>query len=385
VNGNFKIASVLGIPIVVNVSWIATLIFVTSVLALRFYPEVIPPDSPDRDNTSLHWAMAIASGLAFFTSIVLHELAHSVIARRQGIPVKNITLFIFGGVSQIAGEARRPLHEFVMAIVGPLTSLLIAGACFAVWFVLGQSEEEPLSLVLEWLFLMNLVLAIFNMAPGFPMDGGRVLRAMLWGFSGNLLKATRLATLVGRSLGYGLMILGFVSLLGVISFIDPWSGVWMGLLGMFLESSAKQSWFQARAMAALSKYKTEDVMAEDTETVTELEPASRLADRGGRHFAFFVTDIDDRVVGVVTEKELELQKPGTIRALNAGQLMLRPEEVETARPAETGDTLLQRMETNSVWHLPVVSEGRLIGVVSKERLLLLLARSLLPQTARPLI
>src|SRR3954453_1798128 len=180
VNGNFKIASVLGIPIVVNVSWIATLLFVTSVLALRIYPEVIPVESPNRDNVGVHWAMAIASGIAFFTSIVLHELAHSVIARRQGIPVKNITLFIFGGVSQIAGEARRPLHEFVMAIVGPLTSLLIAVACFGVWFVLGQSDEKPVSLVLEWLFLMNLILAIFNMAPGFPMDGGRVLRSVIW-------------------------------------------------------------------------------------------------------------------------------------------------------------------------------------------------------------
>src|SRR4051795_7382950 len=103
--------------------------------------------------------MAIASGLAFFTSIILHELAHRVIARRQGIPVKNITLFIFGGVSQIAGEARRPLHEFVMAIVGPLTSLIIAVSCLGAWLPLGQSEEKPVSLVLEWLFLMNLVLA----------------------------------------------------------------------------------------------------------------------------------------------------------------------------------------------------------------------------------
>ena len=385
-NGNFKIASVLGIPIVVNVSWVATLFFVTSVLALRIYPEVIPVESAYRDNIGVHWAMAIASGLAFFTSIVLHELAHSVIARSQGIPVKSITLFIFGGVSQIAGEARRPLHEFIMAIVGPLTSLLIAGGCFAVWFVLGQSDEAPASLVLEWLFMMNLVLAIFNMAPGFPMDGGRVLRSVLWGFSGNLLKATRLATLTGRGLGYALMFFGFATLIGVVDIFDPWSGVWMGLLGMFLESSAKQSWFQARAMEALSKYKTEDVMAEDTETVTELEPATRLADRGGRHFAYFVTDIDDRVVGVDTEKELETQKPGTVRTLNAGQLMLRPEDVQTAAPAETGDMLLQRMETDALWHLPVVSDGRLIGVVSKEKLLLLLARALIPQARqRPFV
>jgi Zn-dependent protease/CBS domain-containing protein len=329
--------------------------------------------------------MALASGGAFFLSIILHELAHSVIARMQGIPVKNITLFIFGGVSQIAGDARRPLHEFVMAIVGPLMSLLIAGACFSVWFVLGQREDEPASLVLEWLFLMNLVLAIFNMAPGFPMDGGRVLRSLLWGVSGNLLKATRLATLVGRGLGYSLMLVGFLSLVGVISFIDPWSGVWMGLLGMFLESSAKQSWFQARAMETLSKYTTADVLDEDTETVTENEPARRMADRGGRHFAYFVTDEDERVVGVVTDRELDARKPAEARNLTAGQLMVKPEDFETAAPSETGDKLLQRMEGSSLWHLPVVSEGRLIGTVSKEKLLLLLARALLPQPRRPVV
>ena len=130
------------------------------------------------------------AALAFFASIVLHELAHSVIARRQGIPVKNITLFIFGGVSQIAGEARRPLHEFVMAIVGPLTSLLLGRRLLRRrGFVLGQRTRRRCRIVLEWLFLMNLVLAIFNMAPGFPMDGGRVLRSVLWGISGNLLQA----------------------------------------------------------------------------------------------------------------------------------------------------------------------------------------------------
>jgi CBS domain-containing protein len=254
-----------------------------------------------------------------------------------------------------------------------------------VWFVLGQREDEPASLVLEWLFLMNLVLAIFNMAPGFPMDGGRVLRSLLWGVSGNLLKATRLATLVGRGLGYSLMLVGFLSLVGVISFIDPWSGVWMGLLGMFLESSAKQSWFQARAMETLSKYTTADVLDEDTETVTENEPARRMADRGGRHFAYFVTDEDERVVGVVTDRELDARKPAEARNLTAGQLMVKPEDFETAAPSETGDKLLQRMEGSSLWHLPVVSEGRLIGTVSKEKLLLLLARALLPQPRRPVV
>jgi CBS-domain-containing membrane protein len=181
------------------------------------------------------------------------------------------------------------------------------------------------------------------------------------------------------------MLFGFLALIGLFDFIDPWSGVWMGLLGMFLESSAKQSWFQARALETLSKYQAQDVLSEDTETVTEQEIGARLADRGNRHFVYFVTDPDERVVGVVTERELAARKPSEARRLTAGELMVRPEAFETAAPSETGDKLLQRMESASLWHLPVISDGRLIGVVSKERLLMLLARALLPQPRTPVV
>ena len=197
--------------------------------------------------------MAIASGVVFFASILLHELAHSVVALKQGIPVKNITLFIFGGVSQIGGESRRPLHEFVMAIIGPLTSLALAGVFFAAWWLFtGLSDEDPIAIVLQWLAFMNLILAAFNMAPGFPMDGGRVLRSVIWGLSGNSLTATRIATLAGRGLGYGLMVLGGLTLFGTFSgYVSEFSGVWFIILGMYLENSAKQSWFQAKAIDLL--------------------------------------------------------------------------------------------------------------------------------------
>src|SRR5690606_19183089 len=164
------------------------------------------------------------------------DLAHSVIALRYGIPVKSITLFIFGGVSQIGGEAKRPRHEFLMAIVGPLTSLVMAGLFLGLWFLVGAKDDSPVMIVLEWLFLMNLIIAAFNMAPGFPMDGGRVLRSLIWGVSGNLFRATRLATLVGRSMGYSLMFIGALAFTGIFSeYLSPWSGLWFALLGLFLE------------------------------------------------------------------------------------------------------------------------------------------------------
>ena len=296
-------------------------------LALRLYPALIPSNSPYRNDLALHWVMAISSGLAFFASILLHELAHSIIAQRQGIPVKSITLFIFGGVSQINGEAKRPLHEFVMAIVGPLTSVFLAAVFAGLWWLSGHSQNNPLSLVLEWLFFMNLVIAIFNMAPGFPMDGGRVLRSIIWGVSGNLYRATRLATLIGRGVGYGLMLLGVVTVLDFINFIDPLSGIWFIILGLFLESSARQSWMQAKALDVLSRYSAEDIMNADLNTADSDEIVQYLMNRGGRHFIFFVSDADDRVVGVLTEKEaIALGGDGRM-ATTALQAMRRTEDV----------------------------------------------------------
>ena len=378
-NGNIQVGRILGIPIIVNVSWLLTLTFVTVLLALRFYPEVIPPSSPHRDNQLLHWAMALSSGLIFFASILLHELAHSVLARKFGIAVKSITLFIFGGVSQIASDANRPLHEFMIAIVGPLMSVALAGVFFGLWWVTGFSTTDPFAIMLWWLFLMNLILAAFNMAPGFPMDGGRVLRSVLWALSGNLMRATRLATLIGRGLGYGLMILGGLTIFGMFTFVDQWSGLWFFILGMFLESSARQSWFQARALDVLGQFKAEDIMNSDLETARGEERVQFLANRGGRHYIFFVSDEEDHVVGVLTEKEVaSLGADGRLTS-TASELMLRPETATTATLQDNGASLLQRMDSAAVWHLPIVSEGRVVGVVSKESLLRLLAQNLIPR------
>ncbi len=378
--GNFRIASVLGIPIEVNASWLITLAFITSMLALRVYPEVLAPGSPYRDSFALHWLMALVSGLVFFSSIVLHELAHSVVSLRQGTAVKSITLFIFGGVSQIAGEARRPLHEFLMAIVGPLMSVLLAGVFFGLWWLAGHNESSPWGVVLEWLFVMNLVVAAFNMLPGFPMDGGRVLRSLIWGVSGNLNRATRLATLVGRGLGYAFVFVGALAFFGVLGFIDPWSGAWFAFIGLFIETSARQSWLQARALTLLSSYKAEQIMTPHLATAYAEDDLRALATRGGRRFIFFVADDDERVVGILTEKEASTVAETAVPTAIAGDVMRRTEDVEIVSPRDDGASMLQTMEAASIWHLPVVDAGRVVGVVSKESLLRLLARGLI---ARP--
>lgn len=379
-NSGFQIARLLGIPIVINLSWLLTLGFVTMILALVAFPTVFAPDSQYRDDKAVHWGMALISGLAFFGSILLHELAHSVVALKQGIPVKSITLFIFGGVSQIAGEARRPLHEFVMAVIGPFTSLLLAGLFLGVWWLAGASSSHPAAIVLQWLFWMNLILAAFNMAPGFPMDGGRALRALVWGISGNPIGATRVATLAGRSLGYGLMVMGGFAIFQVFGeYLTPVGGIWLIVLGMYLENAARQSWFQAKALDILAKHAAEDVMDRELQTASQDERLHYLASRGGRRFMFFIADDDERVIGVLTEHQVEAVPETDRGTKTAGEVMLKRDQVPVAMPREDAASMLQRMESDSMWHMPVVDDGRVIGVVSKEDLLRLLARGLFPE------
>jgi Zn-dependent protease/CBS domain-containing protein len=372
----------MGIPVVVNLSWFLILAFVTSYLALNVYPNAAFDDgSPYRDDRLLHWVMAISSGTVFFGSILLHEMAHSFVALRQGIPVKSITLFMFGGVSEITGDPRRPLHEFVMAIVGPLTSLLIGVGFLIAWWLTGFSSDKPLGIVVQWLFVMNVALAVFNMAPGFPMDGGRVLRAIVWGISGNSVRATRVATLAGRSIGYTLMLLGALAFFGVFQQfnISPINGVLFVFLGLYLENAARQSWFQALALDILTSHAAEDIMSADLEVAQLDDRLHYLAERGGRRFMFFINDSADHVAGIVTHREVagvpELER-GTTAASN---VMVATESVPVAVPREDGASILKRMESDGTWHMPVVSEGRVVGVVSKDDLLRLLAARFFPR------
>ena len=376
----------MGIPILVNLSWFLILIFVTSYLALNVYPNAaFDENSPHHNDRLLHWVMAISSGTVFFGSILLHEMAHSFVALRQGIPVKSITLFMFGGVSEITGDPRRALHEFVMAVVGPLTSLLIGLGFLIAWWLTGFSDDQPFAIVVQWLFVMNLALALFNMAPGFPMDGGRVLRSIVWGISGNSVRATRIATLTGRSIGYTLMILGALAFLGMFQDfnISPINGILFVFLGLYLENAARQSWFQALAIDILTGHAAEDIMNADLEVASLEDRLHYLADRGGRRYMFFVNDSDDHVAGIVTHREVAAVPELERGATSASNVMIPAEKVPVAMPREDGASILKRMETDGTWHMPVVSEGRVVGVVSKESLLRLLAQGLFPQQQRP--
>ena len=235
--GTIRVARLLGIDVRVHWSWFGVVGLLTWWLATGFFSEVY-----DDWSTRDAWIAAIASTFLFFLSILLHEFSHSLMAKRYKLPVDSITLFIFGGVSNLKEEPSTARQEFIVAIVGPLTSFVIGIVLVGVSIAgnLGGAEDSIPIAVCEYLAFINIAVGIFNMLPGFPLDGGRVLRSALWARSDNMLKATRWASTTGTFISFGLMAVGVVSIL-LGSFIG---GAWFIVIGWFLRNASDQSYQQ---------------------------------------------------------------------------------------------------------------------------------------------
>ena len=227
---SLRLGRIFGIPVEVNVSWILVFLLLTYLLAGQF------DDVRPHWTAAQTWSVAVVAVVLFFLSVLAHELSHSVMALSKGIPVGGITLFIFGGVSRLEREPQRPITEFVVALVGPLTSILLAGIFGGAWYLLGRGDSAP-EMVLLLLAWTNLSLGVFNLVPGYPLDGGRLLRAGIWGITGDRRRATRIAAGMGQVVG-GAMALGGVI---IAVFWEPVDGVWLGVGGMFLFSMARGS------------------------------------------------------------------------------------------------------------------------------------------------
>ena len=225
-----RIGRILGIPIEINISWVLVFLLLTYLLSGQF------DDSRLRWPVAQRWIVASITVVLFFLSVLAHELSHSVMALNRGIPVRGITLFIFGGVSRLDREPNRPIIEFVVALVGPLMSIALAMILGGVWYLLGRGDSS-LEVVLMLLAWTNLSLGVFNLVPGYPLDGGRLLRAGIWGITGDHHRATRIAAGMGQAVGAAMVLGGL--LLAV--FLEPVDGVWLGLVGMFLFSMARRS------------------------------------------------------------------------------------------------------------------------------------------------
>ena len=293
--GNIRLGKILGIPLNVSYSWFIILGIVTFLLANRF------GDQNPGWSTAEHWLIGAVTSLLFFVSVLVHELSHSVLAINRGIPVKGITLFIFGGISQIAREAQRPFVEFIIAGIGPFSSFVLGGL-FLGLYVVTKDVSTHLSEMAFTLSFINFSLGIFNMLPGFPLDGGRVLRSIIWGVTGDYWRATLLATRAGQLVAI-LMIGGGIAM---FLFLREYQGIWLAFVGWFLAMAASSGLGQFQLRRRLLDYKVRDLMTASYLTVPlniSLETLATEHILRSRQNIYFVVQ-EDRCVGMVTFKAM---------------------------------------------------------------------------------
>jgi Zn-dependent protease len=365
---SIRIGTIFGIPILVNPSFFLLFAVITIILGSSFYPDV-----HDGASGWTYAAMAAVSAPLFFASIVVHELAHSMVARWFKIPVRSITLFALGGVAHITRDAARPWAELLMAIAGPLMSVAIGFAFFGAWVAIGASEDRAVDAVLIGLGGMNLVLAIFNMIPLFPMDGGRVFRALVWLVTRNYYRATSVAGWTGRVLAWCLMAGGAMAMAGVDVYLadDTLSGLWLLGIGFFLENAARTSLLQNKLVGALNRYKASELMVSDPPVVDSDISVASLA-RGvleiNPRVCYFVEEAG-KLAGILSAYQLRAVPEPLWDSTTAGEAMVPSAQLRATNPDQPVADVLMEMETENLTHMPVVREGRVVGVIGRDRII----------------
>jgi Zn-dependent protease/predicted transcriptional regulator len=344
----WRLARLWGIAIQIDPSWLFIFGLLTWQLATL---------QPAQRPLWYTWGVAVSTSLLLFASVLLHELAHSYTAVRLGIPVQSVTLFLFGGVARITKEPDRPGVEFLVAIVGPLTSFLL-GAGFGLMWVLGGIFRWPFSEELSFLALNNLLLAGFNLLPGFPLDGGRLLRAVLWFLGGNVLSATRIATLVGQGLAVLFVVGGLVQGFRYQSL----SWFWLAIIGLFLGTAATASYRQLRIRETLRGVPVAALMHQNY----QLLPSSLALSQAAPYLqvapdkALPVVDFG-RLVGLLSLSAVQRLSTTAWSVTTVGQVMTPAARLTAVTPQSAASQLSfgEREDTPVL----VVDEGRLVGLV----------------------
>jgi Zn-dependent protease/CBS domain-containing protein len=356
--GSFSIGKIAGIEIDINISWIVIIVLLTVSLATGWFPELYPGWS-----TATYWITAFIASLLLFVSVLLHELAHSLVARRRGLPVKSITLFIFGGVSNIEREPDSPGVEFQMAFVGPLTSIVIGIVCFLLQLPL-RGSNSPLEGILFYLAVTNVLLGLFNLSPGYPLDGGRVLHSIIWKITGNARQATRVATISGQVVAY-LFIFAGIWLVFRGDFLD---GIWLGFIGWFLLSAAQSANSQAMLTSMLKGVTVAEVMNPHPATVPADISLQQLVDTyflpGGLKYALVMQG--DKLVGLITLGDIRHMPRERWPYTPVSQVMVPVARLHVVAPEQSLNDVLPLMAGGDVNQLPVVQNGALVGILSRD-------------------
>lgn len=353
---------VFGIDIGLDYTWLIVFVLVTWSLGARF--QITNENWP----TGAAWIAGLITSLLFFASILLHELGHSVTSNKLGVPIKSITLFIFGGVARLTREPDRPRDEFLIAVMGPAVSVTLGLIFLGLWQVIpGETlVTDVIRGICFWLGEINLILVVFNCIPGFPLDGGRILRSILWAWTKNFTKATRIAATGGAIFAYVLIIGGLFLL-----FVAPINGLWMAFIGWFLLNAARSSVTQLVFRDSLSSVRVGETYDPQYERVPGSMSVTQLIDgpilRQGKR-TFFVESLD-RVNGLVTLQDVK-NVAADQRESTPVQAIAHPiDRWHSTSPNDTLSEALAKMDEQGVNQLPVVDGDRVLGVLTRESVL----------------
>jgi Zn-dependent protease len=354
ISSGLVIGRVRGVAIQVHWSWLLIFALITWSLADGVYPTYKEGWSAEQ-----LWAAGAVSSLLFFTSVLIHELSHTFMALHYGMKVPSITLFVFGGVSQMGGEMRSPRQEFMIAIVGPLASWVLAIMFAVLWFVF---RSQGVAVIFAYLGLINFVLGTFNLLPGFPLDGGRVFRSIVWGRVHDLTKATKIASSVGQAIAW-LMIGGGILWVFFLNI----GGLWYILIGLFLKNASEQAYAQVLVERALKGVVAADIMRPPTLPVPENWSLQRLADDRilGDAERVFLTESLGRVSGLITITDLTRVPRARWNETVVREAMVPSENVHTIAPDTTVLEAMRLMQEHDVNQLPVLEDGRMLGMLTR--------------------
>jgi Zn-dependent protease/predicted transcriptional regulator len=353
--------SVLGIKVVAHYSWFAIVALIVWVLTVGWFPSVLPGLSTIR-----YVMLGLITSFFFFASVLVHELMHSVVAVVSGIPVRRITLFLFGGIAEILKEPSDPGQELRIALAGPATSAAIAVICWATVHLMGVDTPRPaLRLAVQYIAIVNTSLLVFNLLPGLPLDGGRVLRAALWRATGSLRRATQVASMAGRVISSLIVVAGIV--------IALWGGdfrigLWLIFIALFLHQAAGASYRQIVLRESLSGIRVASVMTADVVTVPSELTLSRLIDEYvlRYHFTSYPVVAGGRPVGLITIRGVKHvpRSEWQTTSVEEAMTLLTPET--TLRPDDGIPTTIEKMAATGLGRLPVIDAGgALVGIVSR--------------------
>lgn len=365
---SIRLGRIGGIPVGLHYSWFIIAALITFSLSAHFRLT-----QSDWSRATI-WIVSAVTAVLFFVSLLAHELSHAFVARSRGLPVRSITLFALGGLAQIEKDANTARTEFLVAVVGPLTSVVIGIVCVGIARSLGWSMEDGtagvVGAVLGWLGSINVLLAVFNLIPGYPLDGGRLLRAALWGIYKDVDRATRSAARAGQIVAAIFIAWGLLQFFGGAGI----GGLWLAFIGWFLLTAAQASYAQVALSETLRDVSVADVMAHDCVTVDSSTSVQTLVDdlllRTGRRC--IVVKRDGRVLGLVTPHEVKAVERERWSHATAADIMRPLETLKTVTPQTPAGEALATMVRDDLNQLPVVSDGRLEGIVSRGNILQIL-------------